>query len=459
MASISVTYTFTNSTTADATQVNTNFTDLINGTSDGTKDFSIGTLTVGGACTFNGSVALGDGSPDNITVSGSLASSFPIKTNNLYDFGSSTLGLASVYLGGSTGSLTTRLKSGATGSSWTLTFPTTTGTSGYILSTDGTGVSTWSAPERGPATESNYTFSTSVATNAMTINLLDGAGATPTASSPVRVAFRNATAATGDFSIVSVTSALSVVVSSGATLGHTSAVNQYIHVWAMNNAGTIELVVSGSKFFDEGTTQSTTAISGSATSATTLYSTSGRASKAIRYLGRVLSNQTTAGTYASNSTEIALAQGNGIQATSITQWESSLSASFAFGAVGTDSNRSIWTRRIGDTLEVRGHCKTGTCTGSNASVTLPSGYSIDYTKYPSTASVQIVGVFRDIRTGGAGADTSQQLFVDGSDVSNIFLSNASASNALTKVVGTSAFTDGDGFSFFFAVAIKEWRSF
>lgn len=54
MAAITVTYTFSNGTTADATQVNTNFTDILNGLSDGTKDISIGALTVATTATLTG---------------------------------------------------------------------------------------------------------------------------------------------------------------------------------------------------------------------------------------------------------------------------------------------------------------------------------------------------------------------------------------------------------------------
>jgi hypothetical protein len=60
MAAPSVTYTFSNSTTADATEVNTNFTDIINGITDGTKDLTINLLTVNGAASFNGNVTLGN---------------------------------------------------------------------------------------------------------------------------------------------------------------------------------------------------------------------------------------------------------------------------------------------------------------------------------------------------------------------------------------------------------------
>lgn len=93
MANPSVTYTFTNSTTADGTQVSQNFTDLINGMTDGTKSFSIDALTVGGTALFNGAVTLGNASGDDITVTGSLASAIPVKTNNSFDIGDTSHGL------------------------------------------------------------------------------------------------------------------------------------------------------------------------------------------------------------------------------------------------------------------------------------------------------------------------------------------------------------------------------
>lgn len=141
MAIPSVTYTFANSTTADATQVNQNFTDLINSLTDGSKSLSIAALTAAGAATLQGAVTLGDGSPDDITVNGSLASSVPIKTNNSFDIGSATLGLAGLYLG-SAGGFTTRVIGGAT-ASWTMTLPTGPGTNKYLLSTNGSGVTSW----------------------------------------------------------------------------------------------------------------------------------------------------------------------------------------------------------------------------------------------------------------------------------------------------------------------------
>lgn len=129
MASPSVTYTFTNSTTADATQVTQNFTDVINGITDGTKDLSISALTCAGNASFNGNVTLGNASGDDVTFTGSLASTIPIKTHNSYDIGSiTTLGLRAIYFASSSATKTAKLQGPASSSDVTLTLPAVTGT-------------------------------------------------------------------------------------------------------------------------------------------------------------------------------------------------------------------------------------------------------------------------------------------------------------------------------------------
>jgi hypothetical protein len=152
VASPSVTYTFANSTTADATQVNQNFTDIINGISDGTKDLSISALTCAGTATFNGNVAVGNSSADTLTITAVLSSSIGIGTTYLYDIGSATVGLRSVYLGSAdSAARSTRVIGATVASSWTLTLPTTTGTADQILSTNGSGVTTW--VDKGPRSQ------------------------------------------------------------------------------------------------------------------------------------------------------------------------------------------------------------------------------------------------------------------------------------------------------------------
>lgn len=143
MPSPSVTYTFSNSTTADAGQVNTNFSDLIAAMSDGTKDFSIAALTLAGALTANGNVTLGNATSDTITTTGRAASSYVPSASASYDFGSSSLGWASLYLGRN--SQTVRLiPSSSASATYTMTLPPAAGTKGYVpYNSDGSATLTW----------------------------------------------------------------------------------------------------------------------------------------------------------------------------------------------------------------------------------------------------------------------------------------------------------------------------
>jgi hypothetical protein len=140
MANISVTHTFSNGSVIDAGEVNQNFTDIINGTSDGTKDLSINALTVAGALTANGAVTLGNATGDDITVTGSLASTVNIKTTYSYDVGSSTIGLKILYFGSDDSSANTvGLLGGTHSSSYTLKLPDADGAAKDYLQTDGSG--------------------------------------------------------------------------------------------------------------------------------------------------------------------------------------------------------------------------------------------------------------------------------------------------------------------------------
>lgn len=134
MAAPSLTYTLTNGNTADASQVMQDLNDLLNGYSDGTKDLTISALIANGAVSFKGTVGLGDSTADDITVTGSLASTIPIKTNNAFDFGSSTLGLAGVYLGGGGVGLTCRLVAASHATTRTYTFPDAGAAANVVLS-------------------------------------------------------------------------------------------------------------------------------------------------------------------------------------------------------------------------------------------------------------------------------------------------------------------------------------
>lgn len=346
MANITVTYTFSNSTTADASQVNTNFTDLINGTSDGTKDFSISALTCAGTATFNGNVTLGNATSDDITWTGSLASSIPVKTTASYNIGTSSLGILSIYFGRN--SQTVRVvPSASMAATYTLTLPVNVGSSGQALvDSDAAGTLAFRTLD-GPGTLQNLSITASVATSALTVALKDAAGSDPSSTSPVRIAFRNSTATTGSVTVRSVTSATSVVVSSGSTLGTTSAVASYIYVYAIDNSGTVELAVS-SKLFQDGELVSTTAEggAGAADSATVMYSTTARSNVPCRLIGRMSSTQATAGTWATAPTPV-ISGGSDVGFGEVQQSSSGLVKS-AGQLLGTNTNDSAATGYVGE---------------------------------------------------------------------------------------------------------------
>lgn len=155
---------------------------------------------------------------------------------------------------------------------------------------------------------SNLGVAGSVGASALTISIIGKNGSAPSGGNVVKLGFRNSTAATGTYVQRSITSSLSVVVSSGSTLGSVNAIPNYIYVYLIDNAGTVEIAVSATKFVDEGSLYSTTAEggAGAADDRNTLYSTTARTNVAIRLVGRVKSTQATAGTWATAPSEISI---------------------------------------------------------------------------------------------------------------------------------------------------------
>jgi hypothetical protein len=148
----------------------------------------------------------------------------------------------------------------------------------------------------------------SVAANALTVTL-----------NPTSLDFRSATLGTGTPVNRNVSTAISVVVPSGATLGTVNAVQSDIVVLAIDNAGTVELAVvniAGGVDLSETGVISTATISAGATSASTIYSTTGRTNVGYRVVGIVRSTQATAGTWASAPTLVQGAGGNALSAMS-----------------------------------------------------------------------------------------------------------------------------------------------
>ena len=139
----------------------------------------------------------------------------------------------------------------------------------------------------GPSYIQNIGLTATVAVKALTISLKTKALSDPSAVSPQQTTFRNAILTTGDYVVRSATSATSLVVPSGASLGFASSEEGIIYVYELDNAGTIELACSKSSEFDETTVQSTTAISATSDFFNVLYSTSVLSNVPIKLIGKI----------------------------------------------------------------------------------------------------------------------------------------------------------------------------
>lgn len=157
------------------------------------------------------------------------------------------------------------------------------------------------------------TLTFSVGGSALTIALKTPAGADPTAAAPLTIPFRSATLTSGAQAVRKATAAASLVVSSGSTLGTASGKDAWLHIYALDNSGTIELAISGT-YYGSDFIGNTTAEggAGAADSKATIYSTTSRTGVAMRLLASVRSNQTAAGTWAAVPVETRLSEQGGI---------------------------------------------------------------------------------------------------------------------------------------------------
>ena len=151
---------------------------------------------------------------------------------------------------------------------------------------------------------------------ALTIAIKGADGNDPSSGNPVYVVIRNATAATGDFTLMSITVATSLVISSGSTMGATNATAFRLWVVGFNDGGTFRLGVinclSGTSIYPLAawSIASSTAEggAGAADSAHVLYTGTAVTSKPYQVLGYMTweTGLTTAGTWNANPTRSQL---------------------------------------------------------------------------------------------------------------------------------------------------------
>lgn len=179
-----------------------------------------------------------------------------------------------------------------------------------------------------PSDIKNLQIYTSVASNALTIGIYGtDTGAAPTTLKPLEIIFRNSSNGIGNYVKRQVTAATTLVVPSGTTLGTTNGVEAALWVYAIDNDGTVELGVSNFSIVDTSLPVSSTAISGGATRGV-LYSTTARTSKPARLIAKILSTQTTAGTWATNPSTYQIGNFSTYVSPTITRYTSGTSATY-----------------------------------------------------------------------------------------------------------------------------------
>lgn len=147
----------------------------------------------------------------------------------------------------------------------------------------------------------------------------------------------------------------------------------------------------------------------------------------------------------------------------ISEWTSSRSVTP--NGFGTISGSNYWSRRVGDSLQMRGYFTMGTPSGT-ASISLPSGLVIDSAKFGSGTRVQKVGISHSLPPSSGAATSfatkvSHELFYDGSDTSAIYVANGIGNQvdrqydkSVAANIAPSA--SGDAFNFDFTVPISGW---
>lgn len=144
-----------------------------------------------------------------------------------------------------------------------------------------------------------------------------------------------------------------------------------------------------------------------------------------------------------------------------TNWDTSLtftpSASF-----GTVTGSQVFSRRVGDSLEVRGYWVNGTVTASAAQLVLPASHTVDYTKIATGGAFSIVGQW-NAQTSSGSPDVyytsghAGSIFVDSGAGSDRVLFSVQASNS-KFVNDTAASISGTsyGFTFQFLIPLTEF---
>ncbi|SDA11221.1 hypothetical protein SAMN03159476_00403 [Pseudomonas sp. NFPP05] len=297
------------------------------------------------------------------------------------------------------------------------------------------------------------TVGASVSGNAVTASL-----------SPCTIDFRSSSLGNGTPTTRNVTSTISVTAPSGATLGTQSGVSSRIVILAINGPSGAELAITnlaGGLNLDETTLINTVAISGSATSASVVYSTTARTGVPFRVVGFFDSTQPSAGVWTTTPSQVQGQGGQTIVGASTTKITSGSSQStigtstdftsipagvkritISLSGVSTNSS-SFYLLQIGagsvDTAGYSGVSASGTALGANST----AGWLIGVNQTAAglySGLVTLVNISGNtwVESGCVGAPTLVGSISSGTKT----LSGVLDRIRLTTVIGTDTFDAG-----------------
>lgn len=248
----------------------------------------------------------------NATLSTIQAADVPTLNQSTTGTAANITGVAAIAHGGTNNGSLGVVAGGALYTDGTKIVNIGAGVSGQVFTSGGSSPPSWmtsaAAGYDSSVVASNLGLAASVSSNALTIALKQKDGSTdPSSASPVGVGFRNATATVGGYSVVSQQAALSITVPSGATLGQLSVFTQYVWVYLINDAGIMDIGLSGGTIFKDTQLVTPTKITSGATSYNTLYSANTHTSAcSIRLVGKYTVAEITAGAWATAPSEVDL---------------------------------------------------------------------------------------------------------------------------------------------------------
>lgn len=308
----------------------------------------------------------------------------------------------------------------------------------------------------------NYGLAASVSANALTISLKQPDGSTDpgTGANAVIITQRSSTAATGGYVRYSITSALSVTVPAGESLGLTSGITQFLYVYLIDDSGTQRLAVSGFPIATDGSLQTVTLLGIRASAADQQFVLQSNIGSnfitgiPVRYLGKIQVNEPTAGTWSVSPTLIDLRSFEPESFFTRLDYKSIFANNLV--ADNTTATKVFIGRRIGNCFHVRGYLVADTPVAAPASLALP--INVDYTQLLNTNNYQAGTAYQIVTTGPSVIGPSTYIAKPSGGGANIFFSFQSASSVFVNANATNLVSTGDTLSVDFIVPIENWAN-